>query len=44
MISKSTEIQIIKFLKEKIPELFGIFIYGSYAKNLEELVFISAPI
>ncbi len=35
MISKSTEIQIINFLKNKIPALYGIFVYGSYAKNQE---------
>jgi len=32
-LKEQTEIQIIEFLKERIPKLVGIYIFGSYADN-----------
>ena len=32
-LNKQIEIQIIDFLREKIPELLGIYVFGSYANN-----------
>lgn len=33
MNKKETEKKIAEFLKKKIPELLGIYIYGSFAEN-----------
>lgn len=32
-MKKETEIQIIELLKKRIPELIGIYVFGSYADN-----------